>query len=113
VEWIAKAVKNANDPRYSVHETLQGILTGRYQLLRYENGIIVTANLPDRLVVHLGAGHDWLKNKDEWMRDLWSLADLLGLDYIETHCRPGMEKAFRALGWKKERVSMYMRRKSK
>lgn len=109
VEWIAKGVRR--DSRLSVHETLEGLLTGRYQLLRYENGIIITrVDQFHRLIVHLIAGSDWLKHKDRCMADLFALADVLGVELIEAYCRPGLEKPLKELGWKREQVVLRVRR---
>jgi hypothetical protein len=113
VEWIAKGLKR--EPRHSVHETLEGLLTGKYQLFRYENGIIVTqvvvyATGERRLVVHLIAGDDWLRHADQCMADLFKFADSMGIKTLEGYCRPGLEHELKKLGWKREQVVMRIRR---
>lgn len=109
IEWIAKGAKQ--DPRIGIHETLAGLVSGKYQLLRYPNGIVITrVDEFNRLIVHLISGADWLREKESRMRDLIALADSLNVEMIEAYCRPGLEKPMRALGWKKEQVVMRIRR---
>lgn len=107
VEWIRKALKR--EPRYTVSETLEGILSGKFQLLRYDNGIVVTFRTKDRLVVHLFYSDDLNVGLEQRMNDLLLLAGHFGLNVIEAYCRLGLEKPLKKLGWKREQVVMRFR----
>lgn len=56
------------------------------------------------------AGTDYFGNIERYQKDLEALAEGLGCDVIEAHCRPGLEKGLKKIGWKREQVVLRFRK---
>lgn len=104
------------DDRTKPEEVLEGIRLGAYQLFRYPKGIVVTKitnfSSQRRLLVFLLAGSHFDEWKNRANADLAKFADEMGIEVIEAYARPGLEKALRDIGWKKEQVVLRRRKKN-
>lgn len=99
IAWIAQGLEG--DDRYSAAEVLDGLACGRFQLLRYPKGIVVTQLTGEgRLLVFLLAGSDFEEWKADTTRDLKTLAQVYGLSVVEAYARPGLRKVLKPEGWK-------------
>lgn len=99
IHWIAQGLEG--DDRYTVAEVLDGLAVGRFQLLRYPKGIVITQITgAGRLLVFLLAGSDF----EEWKRlttaDLKAMARAGGFPIVEAYARPGLRKVLRPEGWR-------------
>jgi hypothetical protein len=99
IAWIAQGLEG--DDRYSVMEVVDGLATGRFQLFRYPQGIVITQITGHgRLLVFLLAGSEFGQWKADTTRDLKAFAQFHGITVVEAYARPGLRKILKPEGWK-------------
>lgn len=109
-DWIRSGI--ARDDRYTPEEVISGIGSGRFQLFRYPQGVVITQITSHRrLLVFLISGSELDNWKEEATEDLRAYAMSFGLEAVEAYCRPGLEKMLKGLGWEKEQVVLRLKGK--
>ena len=110
--WIKSGI--ANDDRYTTEEIISGLQSGKFQLFRYPQGIVVTQITGhNRLLVFLLSGDNFDSWKAEANEDLMAFAHIRGIGVIEAYARPGLEKSLRELGWIKTQIVLRLRTKTR
>lgn len=98
------------DERYTPEQVIEGVVSGRFRLFRYPQGVLVThITEHNRILVFLIAGEDLDEWKHQANSDLISYARSLGIEVIEAYCRRGLEGKLQDIGWRTEQIVMRLR----